>query len=103
MKILLDENVDNRLKQVLESNGFEVTTTFEEDLTGKTDVEIVEHSFEHQFVILTHDDDFLSLVQDGTDSPTVVYMPQRIRFREMKQRVLDLDKDLSLQNSIEFL
>ena len=103
MRILLDENVDNRLKQVLESRGFEVETTFNEDLTGKTDDEILDHASENDFLILTHDDDFLSLIQKMDKHPTILYIPQRIRFRELKNRTSELDKNISVKDEVMFL
>lgn len=103
MNILLDENVDNRLKHVLESRGFSVSTTFEEDLTGDTDPEIVEYALQNESLILTHDDDFLSIIQERDEHPTIVYIPQRIRFREMKDRSSELNETLSVKDEVLFL
>jgi predicted nuclease of predicted toxin-antitoxin system len=103
MKILLDENIDNRLKQVLESWDFKVRTTFDEDLSGETDLEILEHALKNEFLILTHDDDFLSLIQEQDEHPTIAYIPQRTRFREMKNRSSELDEKIPVKGEIIFL
>ena len=56
--------MDNRIKSVLESEGFQVTTVFEENLTGSKDVEIADYCEDNSSVIFTHDEDFLSIKQN---------------------------------------
>ena len=103
MNILLDENVDNRLKDVLESRGFQVSTTFEENLSGETDLQIVEYALDRNFLILTHDDDFLSIIQEVEEHPTIIYIPQRIRFREMKSRTSEISQKMPEKGETVFL
>ena len=85
--VLLDENVDNRLRSVLESQGFEVSTTFEEALSGFSDREIIEYAIDESMIIFTHDDDFLSIVSELDQHPSIMYIPQKTGFRQMKERV----------------
>ena len=96
-EILLDENVDNRVKQFLESRGFTVKTTESEDLTSEPDKKIIAYCEEEGLAVLTHDDDLVSIKERDSRKVTVVLIPQRIRFREMKNRLekLDLDKPKS--------
>jgi len=83
--------VDRRIQDFLESQNFDVDTTYELDLSTETDLNIVDYCLRNNYVILSHDDDFLSIV-DGMDVyPTVIKLPQRIRFREMKRRLEDLE------------
>lgn len=98
MKILLDQNVDARLKEFLESKNYEVNTTYEEDLSAESDKAILEYSLENDYIILTHDDDFLSLIEEMDESPTIIFLPQRIRFREMKTRIKQLDQEIPAMN-----
>ena len=98
MKILLDENVDNRIRKVLESEGFTVSTVFEEDLVGRKDLEIADYCVREELPIITHDDDFLSLKKEEKRKLCVVYLPQVINFKEMKERVKELSAG-KLENS----
>jgi len=43
LKILLDENIDNRIEPVLENLGLEVSTTYKEGLTSQKDSEILKY------------------------------------------------------------
>lgn len=99
--ILLDENVDRRISVFLESKGFNVTNTDKEGLSSVKDREIISYSLKNSLIILTHDDDFLSLIKQQKDSPKVIYLPQRIRFREMKRRLEDLHQKISQSKSEE--
>lgn len=92
MKILLDENVDHRIGKYLESEGHEVKLTHEEDLSSVDDSEIMDYCLENRFIVLTHDDDFLTIKEERESSPTIIFLPQRIRLREMKRRLGDLRK-----------
>lgn len=99
MNILLDENVDNRIKDFLNSKNFDVKTTYKHGLDESTDRELLEFALENEKVILTHDDDFLTLIEDRDKHPTIIFLPQRIRFREMKRR-LDSLEDTEIRNQI---
>ena len=99
MKILLDENVDNRIESILENLDFEVSTTYKESLTSQNDSEILKYCRENDFAVLTHDDDFLKIKNSRQKEAGVIFLPQRIRFREMKNRVKQL-KNQDLQGTI---
>lgn len=102
MKILLDENTDFRVKDILEPK-FNVETTRDENLSSESDREILEFAEENSFVILTHDDDFLSLINNRESFSTIVFLPQRIRFREMKKRLKKLPETIPEKNEIIYL
>lgn len=89
--ILLDENVDNRVKPFLENQGFTVTTTESEGLTSEPDKEIIAYCEEKNFAVLTHDDDLVSIKEKENREVMVILIPQRIRFREMKNRLGELN------------
>ena len=103
MKVLLDENVDNRIESVLESEGFQVSTVSEANLVGIKDNKIAEYCADNSLAVFTHDDDFLSLIQKAEFEFKVIYMPQRINFKTMKDRVKKLQKDKLRNSSIVYL
>lgn len=104
MLILLDENVDNRLKDVLDSAGFDVKTTFEENLSGSKDREILEYAENEEMVILTHDDDFLSISSEMNEYASIMYIPQKTGFKEMKDRVKTIkNSEIKKTGDIYFL
>ena len=105
MKILLDENVDNRLKDyIISIKGFSVKTTYELDLSGRPDREILSEADQEDFLILTHDDDFLSLSSEMADHASILYIPQNTHLREMKERIHNLNSaELKAENEIYFL
>lgn len=100
MKILLDENIDNRIKDFLESENFEVRTTHEEELDSTPDKDIIDYALENGFAIITHDSDFLEIADETENHPTVIHLPQRTRFREMKKRLSDLPERIETENQI---
>jgi predicted nuclease of predicted toxin-antitoxin system len=93
VKLLLDENVDNRLKPVLENLGFEISTTYGEGLTSVSDEKILDYALENGFVVVTHDDDLLGISDGREEFPSIVYLRQRTRFRQMKQKFSELEID----------
>lgn len=104
MIILLDENVDNRLKPVIKSHGFAVNTTFEDNLSGKKDQRILEYALENEMIILTHDDDFISIASEINNHASIIYIPQNTGFRDMKNRIEKLEETkLDNKNEVYFL
>lgn len=102
--ILLDENVDNRIREVLDSIGIDSVTTFEEDLSSTPDQEILEYAQRKGLVILTHDDDFLTLASESSSHASVLYIPQSTHFSEMKNRIRVLeDTDIDREDQTYFL
>ena len=53
LKIYLDENIDTHLAAALRSRGFDVVSTSEVGLLGKTDEEQLEYSASEQRVLVT--------------------------------------------------
>ena len=97
---MLDENVDNRVRPFLENRGFTVTTTESEGLTSEPDKEIIAYCEEKGLAVLTHDDDLVSIKENEEREVKVLLIPQRIRFREMKNRLEELDLDDSRNKTI---
>ena len=65
----------------LRRRGWDVTTAVEEETLGYTDGEHIEFALQKGWVILTFDDDFLSLVGSGYEEnyPAIIYVSQHGR------------------------
>lgn len=61
MKLLLDENISDKLKELFKSSGFEILDLKEEKLRQLPDKQIVEIAVKERRIIITHDRDFLTL------------------------------------------
>ena len=79
--IYCDENVWMPVAEGLRRRGWEVTTAVEEETLGYTDREHIEFALAEEWVILTFDDDFLSLVKSEYEEnhPVIVYASQHGR------------------------
>ncbi|MFB6116237.1 MAG: hypothetical protein ABEK10_01880 [Candidatus Nanosalina sp.] len=71
-------------------------------MTGTPDEEILDE-LDGEDNVLTHDDDFLSIVEERDSHPVIAFLPQRIRFREMKKRVKELDADTEDRGEVIYL
>jgi len=76
--IYCDENVWMPVAEGLRRRGWEVTTAVEEGTLGYTDREHLRYARENDWLILTFDDDFLSLVESDYEGEHsgVVYISQ---------------------------
>lgn len=66
MKFHLDEHVSGAIARGLRLHGIDVTTTSEAGLIGATDTEHLAYALSDQRVIVTQDEDFLSLAAATT-------------------------------------
>lgn len=64
--VYADENVWMPVVQGLRRRGWDVTSAIEEETLGASDAEHLEYASERGWILLTFDDDFLSMV-DGMD------------------------------------
>jgi hypothetical protein len=70
-RILVDENTSPRVAELLRGKGHEAAHVSEALRTGVTDEEIGDYAREHEYAILTHDDDFL--LPEYTEAVSVRY------------------------------
>jgi predicted nuclease of predicted toxin-antitoxin system len=79
--IYCDENVWMPVAEGLRRRGWDVTTAVEEGTLGYTDRQHIRYASDNGRVILTFDDDFLSLVESEYEGghPGVVYVSQHGR------------------------
>ncbi len=99
--IYCDENVWMPVADGLRRRGWSVTRALEEDTLGYTDREHAELAFENDWLLLTFDDDFLSLMESEYEDghPTVVYASQH--GRDVGTLVREIDSSLEHRDSID--
>ena len=68
MRIDADENVWKPVVTGLRRRGWDVSSVFDEGTTGDSDREHIERAAANEWVVLTFDDDFLSL---AAESPSI--------------------------------
>jgi predicted nuclease of predicted toxin-antitoxin system len=88
LRFHLDENVDQAIAIGLRGRGIDVTTTPEAGLRGASDVEQLEHCLRAKRVIVSHDDDLLTLDSQGAVHAGVAWC--RTGSRTIGQIVLKL-------------
>ena len=89
IKFYLDESINVALSTGLKRRGVEVVTARDANNLGLTDVEQLDYAFKNDFVIVTHDDDFLSFTINK-EHAGIVYVHQQ------KYSVGDLIRNLKL-------
>jgi predicted nuclease of predicted toxin-antitoxin system len=75
----LDENVNLVIATALRRYGVDVTTTVEANLRTSSDEEQLAYVQRENRVIVTHDDDFLRLVNRTLDHPGIAYCHKEAR------------------------
>lgn len=103
--VYADENVWMPVVEGLRRRGWDVTSALEEETLGATDAEHLEYATERGWALLTFDDDFLSLVSDGSvEHVGVVFVPQHGKdIGELVRRLdstLEANADRTLDNEI---
>ena len=63
MRVKLDENLGRRAANLLRSAGHDVSTVFEEKLSGAADPEVLEAAIAERRVLITLDHDFANVLR----------------------------------------
>lgn len=79
LKFHLDEHVDPAIASGLRRRGIDVTTTIEAGLGGADDVDHLAFALAAGRVIVTHDDDYLTLHAQGVRHAGIAYCHQHAR------------------------
>ena len=58
MKFKLDENIPLQLKQIIKTAGYVACDVYQQDLSGKTDVLVLEKCRKEGYILITNDSDF---------------------------------------------
>jgi uncharacterized protein with PIN domain len=75
----LDESVNNAIANGLRLRGLDVTTSNDVGLVGSTDEQQLQHATSAGRVLVTHDDDFLTMHSRGVTHAGIAYAhPKRI-------------------------
>jgi predicted nuclease of predicted toxin-antitoxin system len=92
--VYCDESVWMPVAKGLRQRGWEVKTTHEEETLGDTDREQLSLAVEKNYILLTFDDDFLSLVEgEGLEHSGIIYVNQA--GKKIGEVVKKVDKCLS--------
>jgi predicted nuclease of predicted toxin-antitoxin system len=84
----------------LKDRGWNVRTVRDEDMLGDTDKEQLNYAVENNWVLVTFDDDFLSLVErEGLEHTGIIYVNQA--GRDIGEVIRLLDKYLDQVGKIE--
>ncbi|MBE9165604.1 DUF5615 family PIN-like protein [Tychonema sp. LEGE 06208] len=75
----LDENVKSAVARELRRRLIDVTTTIEAGLLAQTDESQLAFICEQKRVIMTHDDDFLTIASLSSEHPGIAYCQQGTR------------------------
>ena len=79
MKIKLDQNFSQHLREVLVAHKLDVDTVFDEALSGAADSEVLKAASSQDRILFTLDTDFLNLktYPPGSHKGIVVFRPPR--------------------------
>lgn len=103
----LDENVSAHIASGLRRRNIDVTTTAEAGLIGATDMAHLEFASFSGRVLVTQDDDFLRIHEQGAAHAGIAYCQQQtLSLGEMLHRVIlihDLLSPEEMAGRIEFL
>lgn len=80
IRLYADENVDDRIIRGLRHRGIYIVTVFDTGMSGKPDLEQLSYAAENSLVLLTSDQDFLSLhsqwLREGKPHAGIIYYSQ---------------------------
>lgn len=108
MKILTDEHVPQAVATTLRSEGLDAITIYETDLLGVQDQSLLNYAHQHDYVILTNDQDFVSepFVDQNNHAGIIFYEDQRIPRSDLVRAVhnaLSILQPEDLRNEIVYV
>ena len=103
-KLLLDEHIDPELGDYLSQLGHEIRHALNKD-RGKQDIEHFQSAQENKEVIVTRDDDFLSIAKENNHQGLIFLTSYADTSKLGKQveKVLELYGPEELQNTVIYL
>jgi len=111
IKIYTNESVPVAIAEGLKRRGIDAQSCQDVENYGLTDEQQLDYACKNEFVIFTHDDDFLKLsaryIAQGKRHPGIIYSHQRnYSLGECIRRiklVVDILSPVEMRNHIEFL
>jgi predicted nuclease of predicted toxin-antitoxin system len=102
VRIKLDENLSRHLKTALTEVGHEVSTTADENLLGRTDVEVAAAAVSENMMIFTLDVAFADLRRfpPGNHPGIVLFRPGRLGPVTVNRFVLEFVRDQNLESLV---
>jgi hypothetical protein len=108
--IYTDEDVDVLIKPLLKAKGFNVSTTLDEGMLGKSDREQLEHAIELKSIFLTHnrvhvEKLYTKLIEEGKEHYDIIIATRRNVY-ELARRVsrfLELHTAESIKNQLWYI
>jgi predicted nuclease of predicted toxin-antitoxin system len=89
VRFLIDENLSPRLCEYFAVSGDSAEHIYDTLAAGSTDEEILDRAAEHQFVIVTADTDFGTLLaMDRTSKPSVILVRELLSLTVAEQGAL---------------
>ena len=79
MRFHLDESVDHAIARGLRLRGIDVTTATDAGLLSADDEQHLSYAFLEKRVLVTHDEDFLALDDEGTEHAGIAYCAPHAR------------------------
>lgn len=105
MKFYLDEHIDPVVGELLEDKGHSVTRTTENEL-GLSDREHVQRALRDKSVLVTMDDDFLSLADSVDSFPGVFFITGYYKPKKIAESIDSSVEDLTVEqmkNSVIYI
>ncbi len=110
ISLYADEDVDVLIKPLLQAKGFNVHTTLDEGMLGKSDREQLEHAIKLQLVFVTHNRiDFeklaIQLLEDGKMHYGIILASRRNVYEMARRlaRFLELHKHERIRDQIWYI
>lgn len=79
IRFQLDEHLGTAIAAQLRQRGIDALTAHEAGLRGLADIDHIRYAFENSRVLVTEDDDFLTLIASGRDHAGVIFFPGGVR------------------------
>lgn len=102
----MDESVNVIIAQALRRRGIEAVTVKDAGRLGFSDEEQLEYAREGNYVIVTHDDDFLSLAENIKHKGIIYVHQQKYGIGEIVRKLAllwDVVEQKDMKNHVEFL
>ncbi|MFB6209516.1 MAG: DUF5615 family PIN-like protein [Candidatus Nanohaloarchaea archaeon] len=77
MDFLLDHHIDPAVAEGLKSRGQRAKTLWDEDLHENGDVDLVDYANERNMILVTNDDDFLTIIDSGRKHSGIVFITEQ--------------------------
>ncbi|MCC6801305.1 MAG: DUF5615 family PIN-like protein [Anaerolineae bacterium] len=106
IRFYLDESVSNAVAGGLRTQGIVVLTTPEAGHLEWSDEQHLKFAREQRFVLVTQDDDFLTLARNMEHAGIAYYKPQTRNVKAILRGLFGLHRDITLEemeNAVRFI